>query len=242
MSFIINPYRYGSGSGADPNFSSVTLLMHCDGANGSTTFTDNSPLARTITPSGNAQISTAKSKFGGASALFDGSGDFLNATYASSPIGAADFTVEFWLNPNAVAADYNVLSVASGTNVNAFIGNDSTISSGRGIRFVVRNDAQATNIDIRSTGIVTTVGTWAHVACVIEGAVGRIYVDGVQKDSGAVGGSRTATFTGLNVGYLHSSATRYYNGYIDEMRITKGVCRYPGGTSFTPQTAAFPNS
>lgn len=231
---------YGGLSG-DPYLSSVTLLMHCDGTNGSTTFTDNGPLARTITPSGNAQISTAKSKFGGASALFDGTGDFLNASYATSPIGTADVTVEFWINPAAVAADYNVLAIASGTNLNLFIGNDSSISSGRGIRFVVRNDAQSTNIDLSGTGIATTIGTWTHVACVIEGSTGRIYIDGVQKDNGVVSGTRTATFTGLNVGYLHSGAPRYLNGNIDELRITKGVCRYPGGTTFTPQTAAFPH-
>jgi hypothetical protein len=56
----------------DPQFGSVSLLLHGDGTNGSTTITDNSPTPKTVTAVGNAQISTAQSKFGGASILFDG--------------------------------------------------------------------------------------------------------------------------------------------------------------------------
>jgi hypothetical protein len=225
----------------DPSFSFITLLAHCDGANGSTTLTDNSPLAKTFTANGNAQISTAQSKFGGASALFDGAGDFFSTSYATSPIGTGDFTVEFWIRPLAIAADYNVFSVASGSNLNIFIGNDSANAGGAGIRFVIRNDAQGSNADMNINATLLAVGTWAHVACCAEGTAARLYFNGVQQLASSIVGSRTATFTTMNIGQLHASIPRYYNGYLDDIRVTKGVCRYPGGTPFTPPTAPFPN-
>ena len=51
---------------------SVVFQLACDGSNGSTTFTDSSPSPKTVSVFGNAQVSTAQSKFGGASAAFDG--------------------------------------------------------------------------------------------------------------------------------------------------------------------------
>lgn len=45
-----------------------------DGADAATTFTDSETTPKTVTANGNAQIDTAQSKFGGASALFDGTG------------------------------------------------------------------------------------------------------------------------------------------------------------------------
>src|SRR5690606_25450842 len=65
-----------AGSG-DPYWASVVLLLHMDGADGSTMFIDSSANGLTVTANGNAQIDTAQSKFGGAAALFDGNGDYL---------------------------------------------------------------------------------------------------------------------------------------------------------------------
>jgi len=59
------------------DFSNVTLLLNFDGANASTVFTDSSGYARTVTPYNTAAISTAQSKFGGSSALFDSHGYLL---------------------------------------------------------------------------------------------------------------------------------------------------------------------
>ena len=82
-------------SSSDPYFSSTKLLLNGNGTNGSTTFTDSSNSSYTVTANGNAQISTAQSKFGSASMYFDGTGDYLtvsNAT-ASDVFGSGDFTM-----------------------------------------------------------------------------------------------------------------------------------------------------
>jgi len=83
---------------ADPYYNNVSLLLHGDGANGSTTIVDSSTSPKTVTAVGNAQISTAQSKFGGASLAFDGAGDYLTIPDDSSfDFGFNDFTIEGWI-------------------------------------------------------------------------------------------------------------------------------------------------
>ena len=72
-------------AGEDPYYGNVSLLLYGDGANGSTTITDSSPTPKTVTAVGNAQISTAQSKFGGASIAFDGAGDYLIVPSTGTP-------------------------------------------------------------------------------------------------------------------------------------------------------------
>jgi hypothetical protein len=55
-----------------------------------------------VTRSGNAQIDTAQSKFGGASGLFDGTGDYLTVTHATDFDFAGDFTIDMWMRHNNV--------------------------------------------------------------------------------------------------------------------------------------------
>ena len=104
-----------SGGGAtDPYFSNVSLLLHGDGTNGSTTIIDSSPLPKTVTAFGNAQISTAQSKFGGSSIAFDGTGDSLTIPAITF---AGDFTLEAWLYKTARSASgYSVLFAQSTEN------------------------------------------------------------------------------------------------------------------------------
>ena len=73
-----------------------------DGTDGSTTFTD-AIGTHTVTAVGNAQIDTAQYKFGGASGLFDGTGDYLTIPdHADFNFGAGDFTIDFWVRFNAI--------------------------------------------------------------------------------------------------------------------------------------------
>jgi hypothetical protein len=72
------------------------LMLHCNGADMSTTFTDDSFSARTVTANDNAQINTAQYKFGLASGIFDGSGDFLSIVNSSDfNFNSNDFTIDF---------------------------------------------------------------------------------------------------------------------------------------------------
>ena len=80
----------------DPYWDNVVLLLPMTGANGSTTFTDYSSTPKTITVNGNAQISTAESRFGGSSA-FSGSTGYLTVSHPDLNLsGVSAFTVECW--------------------------------------------------------------------------------------------------------------------------------------------------
>ena len=96
----------------DASYSSVSLLLHGNGINGSTTITDNSPSPKTVTAVGNAQISTAQSKFGGGSIAFDGTGDYLTTPNNSDyQFGTSDFTVECWINTTDTS--FNLISMTT---------------------------------------------------------------------------------------------------------------------------------
>lgn len=97
--------RTAAGGVPDPDFASVELLLHGNGANGGTTFTDSSAAARTFTFSGNAQTSTTQVKFGSASLKFDGTGDYIQTPYDTTDFKwwDSDFTIEAWVYPEDLA-------------------------------------------------------------------------------------------------------------------------------------------
>ena len=102
MSIIyVNPYSFAS-TPTDPNFADVSLLLHGDGANNSTTFTDSSSNNFTLSRVGDVKISTTESKFGGSSIFFDGTGDYLTLANNSDFNFPNDFTVEAWVYPTAI--------------------------------------------------------------------------------------------------------------------------------------------
>jgi phage-related protein len=206
----------------DPSFSSVSLLLHMDGSNGSTTFTDSSSNTLTVTANGNAQISATQSKFGGASGSFDGTGDYLSLTM-SGGLGSGDFTIEFWYYKTADSG---------------FLFNSRT--SGTGADGVdIRHDLQLTTAGVFIFGGVTvSTNAWHHVAFVRSGSTITRYIDG-SADGTA---TNTTNYNGsaLRIGGSEHGNIGYLNGYMDDFRITVGVARYTA--NFTPPTAAFPNA
>ena len=214
----------------DPNYANVSLLLHMDGANGSTTFTDSSSNALTVTANGNAQISTAQSKFGGASGYFDGS---IN-TYlriASNPVfdfGTGDFTVETWFNTSNLTSYHIIVSRWNNGGTNAF----GIYTNGSNINFDL---GSTTGSNLGSI----TANSWNHVALTRSGTSVKGFVNGNLTFTGTNSSSLTATSAVL-VGSNDNGTHYYFNGYIDDLRITKGMARYTA--NLTPPTAPFPNS
>jgi hypothetical protein len=211
-------------------------LLHGNGTNGSTTITDNSPSPKTVTVVGNAQISTAQSKFGGSSIAFDGSGDYLRVSNNQFNVGSSDFTVEGWIyfnngSENAdriIYTNYDTIFLPQTTPV--FFGKHSNA----GGKVVVYLYPGAPTFFSEST--LPPSNQWLHYALVKAGNSYSIYRDGTQ--------TATASFSGLS----HTTSlctlggfdpTNNHNGYIDDLRITKGVARYTA--NFTPPAAPFPD-
>ena len=231
MSIIyINPFQFAAPpvGPTDPYFSNVSLLLHGDGTNGSTTIVDSSPSPKTVTTFGNLQISTAQSKFGGASIAFNGN-SYLIAETSSANFSTEPFTVELWVYFNSTNASTTPI-------VNTYINSNTGWSFSLSNRLLCAAFS-GNGIDI-STTFQPSLATWYHIAMSGQaGASGiRIFVDGIQQGNtytGAVNFGERA----LAVGAVTSLRL---NGYIDDLRITKGVARYT--SNFTPPTAPFPDA
>lgn len=224
-----------SGSTTDPSFGNVSLLLPMDGANGSTTFTDASSNALTVTRSGNTQISAAQSRWGGTSALFDGVEDYLAITPTTLLQFDGDFTIECWIYPTSTA-DMIIGSSASDNNSQCFRINQN----GAGNLSFFLNGVQV----FGDTAAGITANNWHHIALSRSGTSTRMFVGGVQI--GSTNTSWSGTFRIDVIGTFFFSGSRFtstvydFNGYIDDFRITKGIARYT--SNFTPPSDLSPTS
>jgi hypothetical protein len=217
------------GEGIDTN---TNLMLHMDGTDSSTTFTDSETTPKTVTANGNAQISTAQSKFGGASGLFDGTGDYLSTPDSADWDFPGDFTVDLWVRPGTLAvSNYTLVSnVNWGTSTGGWLLDyNATVLA---FHFVGTGSYA---LEISGTHNFV-VGTWAHVAVVRSGTAVNLYIDGVSVASGASSASSTSGEL-LNIGSNPAGTAYGFNGYIDELRISKGIARWTA--NFTPPTGAY---
>jgi hypothetical protein len=217
----------------DAAYANVSLLLHGDGANNSTTFTDNSPTPKTLTANGNAQISTAESKWGGASMKFDGNGDYLSSAsdLTNLAFGTGDFTIEFYAKKSANGVNGYDSVIQTYTGSTSVGGYNLELSSTRGFFF------SGANVTIVSYSTNPNDSTWHHWAITRSGATVKMFKDGAVVATATSGASLGAQQLRIGSNTYYSEA---FNGYIDDLRVTKGVARYTD--TFTPPTEAFANS
>jgi hypothetical protein len=209
--------------GATQVYSATTpaaLLLNFNGENESNTFTDSSANAFTVTANGDAQISTAQSKFGGASGYFDGAGDYLSieADPALPAWHDEDWTVELWIRPG-------------GSGYRPVVTQDGRFN----LHLLNTTDLYVNNAIDGAGGIVATsaveLNAWQHVAVVRQSGVTKVYVGGTEIASASVpygnSGSNDLTIAG--------APDDFYTGYIDDLRIVKGKAVYTA--AFTPPAA-----
>lgn len=232
--FIINPFAFGGGGG-DPYWSNVVSLLHFNGTNGSTTYTDEKGLTWTSNGA-NIALSTTSPKFGSASLAITGTNSYAETPSTTAfEFGTGDFTIEGWLNPNAYSNNPNIIS-----NRNSSNGITLRISSAGKLQFFPGTGS----FIITGTTTVST-GAWTHFALTRQGTTNRIFLGGNLEASGSNSTNYTiaagmASTTRIGYSTNSGSFAERWDGKLDEMRTTKGVCRYTA--SFTPPTAAFPNS
>jgi hypothetical protein len=184
---------------------------------------------------GNAQISTAQSKFGGSSMLFDETGDYLTVPVSTNmSLGTGDFTIECWVR-------FAVTPVGNGQGIYQ-LSNGYLNSQVRGPGLGAENSTGEWTIYhgttfTQSTGNVPAINTWYHTAIVRSSGTTKLYVDGTSIIS--VADTTNYTDQYFVIGGWFSTGF-LFNGYIDDLRITKGVARYTA--TFTPPAAAFPTS
>jgi len=227
-----------SVGGGDASYASVSLLLHGDGADASTTYTDNAPSPHTVTVVGGAQIRTAQSKFGGSSMYFNGTDACLTLPNSTDfDFGASDFTVELWayLTPTVTSSGLFATHVpASGTTGLLIYKN----ANGDVLLYMSTGGAawDIANAVPFVTGV--TFNTWVHLAVCRIGTVTRLYYNGVFVN--AVASALTMRALGTDIPVIGRwASTLFFSGYIDDLRITKGVGRYTATDSFTPPATSY---
>jgi hypothetical protein len=223
----------GSGGGIDAN---VVLMLHCDGADGSTSFPDSSTSnPKTVTAQINAQVDTAQFKFGGASLLLDGISGLSIPDDADWNFGAGDFTFDCWFRPDS--------AFASGGMKTLF---QQQVDATHFQRFSISPSAmqlQVQNITFPPSFLINfsisflsalVADTWYHIAIQRNGITFEVFVDGVSQGTTSDSDAIPDFAAAMNVAVAGLGAI---SGHLDEIRISKGVARYNG--NFTPPTQAY---
>jgi len=237
----------------DPQFGDVELLTNQDGPDASTTFTEQSTNAAVATFVGNAQLDTAQFKFGTASLLLDGSGDYQhypdNAAYV---IGSNLFTIEGFVRFDslpAVGGEMTMVSqwVIGGGADRAFA--VSLIQDGLDYRIRFESEGGVGVFEQGGLGGAPNLNQWYHFAAQRSaGDTLSIWWDGVLEfEAGGIftGSTINDSTTTLKLGTLDPTGganAAFVDGWIDEVRITIGSTRYTPGGAITVPTSAFPTN
>ena len=188
---------------------------------------------------GSAAISTTQSKFGGSSMYFPGT-SYVRAPHNAMldlSTGAPNFTVECWFYTLNNTASAPIVSKDWGTGTTnpsygIYLGGSTTL---------VYMIADGTSGSIYNYYIYTgiAINTWYHVALVRNGSTMLSFLNGVLVNTQTISITSKDAGATFNIGTNNDTGS-YFNGYIDEVRITKGIARYT--SNFTPQTTAFLNT
>ena len=235
----LDQFKITGSTVGEVHFPKNILQLPFDGSNGATSTSDLSNQNHTVTFNG-AQISSAQSKFGGTSLLLDGSNDYLSigGSEWNSNLNSGDFTVEFWirldtLGDSRIITNYNgsngwgVAMWSGGGGTNYFDG--YWYSGGwKYVQYGVGGSSQYTT---------PSVDTWYHLAFVRDGNDWSLYLNGTLEGTrtGLSGNITSSSLGALELGRRYLG-DQYVDGYIDDLRITKGLARYT--SNFTPPTTA----
>jgi PKD repeat protein len=195
----------------DGYHSYLKLLMHMNGTNDGTVFTDET--GKTITRYGNTVTKTAIKQLGNASGYFDGAGDYI---YLSS---STDFT---FTNPSTISFWYYPLDTSV---VNLF----GQYASEQSNTYFTPQNGQlylvgGTVLRVEATTANTYVAnTWNHICIVINGSKSKIYVNGIDKTTSV---PKTGNYPSVSSPFYlgqNGNGNTFVNGYIDEFAIWNGI-------------------
>lgn len=216
------------------------FLSHFDGSDGSTTIIDEK--LHTVTANGDAQLNTAQKKFGTASLLLDGAGDYLSIPDSDEWTFTGDFTIEGWVRFAALTGNHVFCShYENTTNQRSWFFRRTTGNLLTFQYFKFSGSSNPNASELIEGAWSPIVDTWYHVAVTRAGSTCSVFADGALIGSSVNPLPPFASNQPLIFGAVNSSGlTQFLNGWLDDWRITKGVARYTG--PYAVPTAPFPNS
>lgn len=215
---------------------SVTLQCNFDGADAATSYTSEDAGLRTATFNGNAQLDTAQTKFGTASLLLDGTGDYVTfPDDVAFDIGSGAFTAECWVRFNGDPGTANMTLIAQ-YNVTGDERAWILDLENNTLRWLWTTDGLAGTIATETAAWNPAGDTWYHVACSRDSNNNLyLFVDGVCLKSVANAVTVYAAAAPVYIG-AHSAGSNPLNGWVDDVRVVIGESLY--NSNFTPPTAA----
>ena len=181
--------------------------------------------------------STTQTKYYTSSIGFDGTNDYLELGGGLGQFRTKDFTIELWAYASAIGSyAYLIEARNSGSQNNAwtlsfnYMGNVNNDI----LQFATFNGSTATAFLTSNTAFPT--GTWKHIAVTRSGTTMKMFFDGTEVASNSSAGFDFALDQDpIYIGTRFNIAN-YFNGYMSDIRITKGFARYT--SNFTAPTAA----
>jgi hypothetical protein len=182
---------------------------------------------------GDAQIDTSVVKYGTGSMEFDGSGDFLiTPNNPDFDFGSGNFTIELWINTANLSSKQDILDRRAGASLQGWF-LSMNLSAGK-VEFLSANHGWVGSLRSNTN---LPANSWVHIAVTRSGDTFRLFQDGIQVATNTSSGAMDDRPAGITIGSSPDNA--FFNGYIDDLRITKGVARYTA--NFTPPDRAFPD-
>ncbi|WP_354684451.1 DUF2341 domain-containing protein [Cupriavidus necator] len=226
-----------------PDNTNYVLMLHGEGSTGGYP-TDSSPShaqGAALVGTG-VTTSTAQKKFGNSSIAFDGTSSiqYPNSVPLDLSTNAPDWTIEFFVYLNAYPASGNTQVI----NKDAVFGTTNpsyaiSIGTAGKVNLLFGNGTSGSGVQVM-LGVtqVIPLNTWTHVAAVRKGTTAYVFVGGVLDQSATITSTMVNGTGTLRLGnVVGGAAGEYLNGYLDEVRITKGIGRYT--VTFNPPTAQF---
>ena len=218
-------------------FDSYTkFLSHFDGDDASTNIIDE--IGHIITSHNTAQLDTAQFKFGTASLLLNGSNDWLSVPASADwNFGTGDFTIDCWIRLHAAPSNTNssIASQNSGANDYWWFYLHDEGGGNYTLRFFDRNSG--VDLTVTSSSQALSLNTWYHVAMVRYGTDWRVYLNGTSIGSTTQVHTCVTSVDVLAIGDFSSGGDYFLNGWIDELRISKGIARWTA--NFTAPTTPY---
>jgi hypothetical protein len=187
------------------------------------------PSSATTTRTGTPVLSTTQFKYGISSLYLDGSSYVTLASDTRFAFNKEDFAVEFWMyRTTSPAATQIVLDMRVNGSAN-----EPVIYMDSSYQLICGLNGTASAI---SSGYTVPINTWTHVALTRQGTSTKLFVNGAQGGS-TVTDSVAKIAGAVTIGARQSDAGGKFTGYLDEIRISRGVARYT--TTFTPSAQSY---
>lgn len=201
------------------------LLLNFNGTDGDTTTTDEAQ-ARTITFTGNAQIDEGLAKFGSASLLLDGVGDYITTPYVKADFDwwTGDFTIDCWVRASSwVDWSYN-----SGGEIPLLIGNNDATGLSNYWKFGVLDSGvlsmyyyNGSSVRVTDSDTALPLNQWNHIAMVQKASSIYLLANGIMRASAVISGTPQSNVSeSLTIGAGNNS---HLTGSVDALRITRSA-------------------